>query len=196
MMGMRGQAAKPPDLTTWDAWRNIHQPFELRWWVDALARGHCDDATHAAMWDPVYAFIKPHGHILDIGAGPRPPFLPCTVIDPLARDYQKMAPLWWDAVDAYARPAEHMIGALRGCFDTVVCWNCIDHTIGWRDILKNMKAYGSVDARYAIATDFHEPFIGHPGFAREEFISEVYKYFTPVETKEPFGRDLALLLKG
>lgn len=185
------------DLRTWSAWHNIHQKFEINWWRDALGKGHCNDETHAEQWDPVYAFIKPQGYVLDIGAGPRPPFPPCTVIDPLANEYQKLVPVeWWTDVQVYAQPAEQFIGGLHGCFETIICWNCLDHTIGWREILCNMREYGTEDASYAIATDFHPPFEGHPGYPREKFMTEVYKYFKVTVSREPFGRQLALLMKA
>jgi hypothetical protein len=186
-------------LQTPEAWRNIHQPFELDWWKTALAAGHSmDDAAFAAHWQPAKDFIKPTGRVLDIGCGPRPPFKPCYVIEPLALEYQKITPsAWWEDVGVYAQPAEVQIPELTQAFDTVICWNCIDHAIGWRKILANMRSYGRPDAstKYAIATDFHPPFTGHPGFDREEFMAELGKHFWIVEKREPFERQLAMLLR-
>lgn len=188
------------DLRTWHAWEAVHQPWELGWWRDALANGHSqDDAGFAAAWAPVKEWIKPRGMILDIGCGPRPPFAPCTVIEPLAHHYMDMTPpAWWQGVKVCAQPAERIVDELRGWYDTVVCWNAIDHAVGWRDILDNMLAYGSVDgiARFAIATDFWPPFVGHPGFGRDEFMAEIAKRFEIIERREPFGRQLALLMKA
>jgi hypothetical protein len=184
------------DLRTWPNWHAIHQPFELNWWREHL-RDHplaFDDEGFAAFWNEVAAFIKPHGAIIDIGCGPRPPF-PGTVIEPLALQYQKLErvkPEWWADIKAYAQPAEELVPDLRG--DTIICWNCIDHAIGWREILDNMLAYGNPGARFAIATDFHAPFVGHPGFPREEFMAEIGKRFTIIDSREPFGRHLALLM--
>jgi len=188
-----------PDLCTWAAWHEIHQRFELDWWRDALPKGHSgDDANFVARWRPIKEFIQPCGLILDIGCGPRPPFAPCIAIEPLAERYQRLAsvsPRWWDDVTVYAQPAERFIEGLWGAADTVVCWNCLDHAVGWRDILCNMRLYGKPTARFAIATDFHEPFIGHPGFPRDEFMVEVTKQFTILDRREPFGHDLALLMQ-
>jgi hypothetical protein len=187
------------DLTTWDAWHTIHQPFELNWWREALDSGHsCDDEWFARDWAPRKDFIKPTGIIIDIGCGPRPPFAPCIVIEPLAHLYQKLdtvKPEWWASVIVVAQPAEIKVFHLLGKASTVICWNCIDHAIGWRDILDNMLDYGAPNARFALATDFHAPYVGHPGFGREDFMKEVDKRFEIIDQREPFGRDLALLMR-
>lgn len=185
------------DLRTWDAWHNVHQPFELQWWKENLAKGHSKDSDFDQAWVPVRQFIKPKGFIVDIGCGPRPPFAPCAIIDPLTLEYQKITPKkWWDGVEAYVHPAEYPVLALSVAADTVICWNCLDHTIGWKRILDNMKSYGRPGARFAIATDFWEPFEGHPGFERAEFESEIEKRFKVIDKREPFGRQLALLMKA
>jgi hypothetical protein len=186
--------AKKLELKTWEAWNTIHQPFELDWWREALKAGHSqDDAGFAAQWAPVKEFIQPRGVIIDIGCGPRPPFAPCVVIEPLAQRYSEIVPReWWTGVTVYNQCAEILIPDLKG--DTVICWNCIDHAIGWRQIIDNMCAYGNPGARFAIATDFHAPFTGHPGVPRDEFMDEIERRFTIVDRREPFGRHLALLL--
>lgn len=176
-----------PDLRTWDAWRTIHQPFELDWWTEQLANGH--NADHG---DEVRAFIEPQGVVIDIGSGPRPTFAPCVVIDPLAESYRKLRPEWWNNVTVYAQPAEQRIDGLKG--DTIVCWNALDHLIGWRDVLDNMMAYGREGARFAVATDFFDPFLGHPGFDRQEFDREIDRRFVVLKRREPFDRQLALLM--
>jgi len=183
-----------PDLRTWDAWHLTHQPFELQWWKDHLANGHSlDDAEFLKVWSEVREFIKPYGVVLDIGCGPRPPFAPCIAIEPLALEYRKLVPPeWWYGVEVHAHPAEFLIDKLHA--NTVICWNCIDHTIGWCAILDNMLAYGDKRTRYALATDFWEPFVGHPGFERQQFMAEVEKRFEIIDKREPFGRELALIM--
>jgi hypothetical protein len=192
------------DLKTWDAWRRIHQPFELDWWKDVLPSGHSDDPGFTLAWNEVKAFILPELRdatlrswplILDVGCGPRPPFAPCTVIEPLANSYKQfVSPEWWAMVKVYAQPAEQFVPELTAEFDVVICWNAIDHTIGWRIILDNMLAYGAPEARFAIATDFHDPYIGHPGFTRAEFMAEIDARFNIHDQREPFGREMALLM--
>lgn len=184
------------DLRTWDAWHNVHQPFELGWWKDSLENGHSQDPGFSREWDRVRQFIKPKGFVIDIGCGPRPPFAPCAIIDPLALEYQKITPAdWWDGVEVYVQPAEYPAVPLSLAADTVICWNCLDHTIGWKNILDNMLAYARPGARFAVATDFHEPFIGHPGFERDLFMAEIEKRFEIIDRREPFGRQLALLMR-
>ncbi len=147
-------------------------------------------------FDKVKAFIKPEGQVIDIGCGPHPAFVPCIAIDPLADEYRKITPaLWWDGVTSFAVPAETFIPHIHG--DTIICWNCLDHCIGWRDILCNMRYYGNPGARFAIATDFWpNPFDGHPGLPRDEFEHEIAAHFEVIDRREPFGRQLALLLRS
>jgi hypothetical protein len=132
------------DLRTWDAWRDVHQPWELRWWKEQLAQGHSrDDNGFARFWGEVIGFIRPDGRIIDIGCGPRPPFAPCAVIEPLANAYRELVPAsWWEGVEVFAQPAEELIDGLRG--DTIICWNCLDHTIGWSMAVRTMHALPSL----------------------------------------------------
>ena len=186
----------PEYLRTWDAWRDIHQPFELDWWKDAMRKGHSIiyDEPFENSWREVREWIQPHGTVIDIGCGPRPPFTPCTVIEPLADEYRKLTPAsWWNGVTVHAQPAEQQIAGLKG--DTIICWNAIDHAIGWREIMDSMVAYCREHSKLAIATDFWPPFDGHPGFDRSDFMSEVHKRFNVHDTREPFGRrTFAMLL--
>lgn len=186
------------DLRTWEAWQNVHQVFELGWWKEALEGGkhYADDALFRDHYAAIKAFIEPFGEIIDIGCGPRPAFVPSTVIDPLAAAYQQFTPpAWWDGVTIHSRPAEERIEGLKG--DTIVCWNCLNHLIGWRDVLDNMLAYGLPGARFAISTDFYEPFIGHPGFSRADFMAEIDKRFVINKRRYKIsGIDLALMMSA
>lgn len=183
------------NLRTWDAWHHIHQPFELNWWKEHLPNGHLDDPGFTAQWVEVRDWIQPTGHVIDIGCGPRPPFRPSTVIEPLAEQYMSITPPeWWDDVAVHSVPAENRVEGLKG--DTLVCWNCLDHTIGWREILANMRYYANPGAKFAIATDFHEPFDGHPGYAPLDFHEEIRTHFNVRKRRAPFGREVALLLEA
>jgi hypothetical protein len=182
-------------LRTWNAWRELHQPFELDWWREHIPEGHLDDPGFTTAWDEVRGFIEPAGRVIDIGCGPRPPFAPCVVIEPLADEYRKIvSPEWWRDVEVHAQPAEKLVPGLRG--DTIICWNCIDHAVGWRSILESMRLYGNPGAKFAIATDFHAPFLGHPGFERDVFEAEIAKLFVVDRQREPFGRHLAMVMRA
>lgn len=175
------------DLRTQEAWETEHQPFELEWWRGAIAKGHSmDDAEFAAHWSAAREFVKPEGRIIDIGCGPRPAFAPCSAIEPLGHRYQEFTPAsWWEGVQLFSQPAELGVPGLAG--DTIICWNAIDHAHGWREILDHMVTYatrGGPDAKVAISTDFHpKPFVGHPGFDRDEFMGEVDKRFIITDTR-------------
>jgi hypothetical protein len=192
----RGQVTS---LRSWQAWTHEHQPFELNWWAEHLANGHRTDQEFEDHWMPIRKWIKPQQLIIDIGCGPRPAFVPCVAIDPLIEEYRKLPtvnPEWWHGVMAVAAPAETGFFHLFGKAKTVICWNAIDHAIGWKAILDNMLEYGGNDARFAISTDFWEPFVGHPGFERADFMQEIDKRFVIIEQREPFDRQLALLMRA
>jgi hypothetical protein len=182
-----------PNLQSEEAWRTIHQPFELAWWKEAIAAGHpgFDEAQRAE----IKAFIKPRGRILDIGSGPRPLFRPCTVIEPLAEEYRTFVPeAWWSGVTIITTPAEQYIETLEK-FDTILCWNALDHAVGWIGILDSVASYSHAKTRIGVSTDFFPPFVGHPGFERTSFEAEIAKRFNVIERREPFQRAVALLLE-
>lgn len=171
----------------------MHQPFELNWWREHIPKGHLDDGQFLPFVKEIRDWIEPTGHVLDIGCGPRPFFPPCTAIDPLAGEYLRMTPPeWWAEVTVHSQAAEVAIPGLKA--DTIICWNALDHTIGWREILDRMVEYANPGARIALSTDFWPPFDGHPGYERDEFMSEMDKRFSVVKSREPFGRALALLM--
>ena len=97
--------AEALDLRSWQAWQEVHQPFELDWWRTAFDQGHFERAGFIRECDQIKDFIRPRGRVLDIGCGPRPLFAPCCVIDPLANQYQKLVPArWWKKVIWFAQP--------------------------------------------------------------------------------------------
>jgi hypothetical protein len=96
----------------------------------------------------------------------------------------------------FSQPAEEFIDDLQGTFDTILCWNCIDHTVGFDTILQNIFRYAKDDALIVLATDFHPPGIGHPGFTFDEFMYQLNTYFTIVKEEKNFQeRDYAWILK-
>lgn len=94
---------------------------------------------------------------------------------------------WWAGRTVFAQPAEKFIPAPQA--DTIICMNCIDHAVGWREILANMARYARTpEAVVAITTDFHAPFAGHPGFDRGEFMQEIGALFAIIERHETDSR--------
>lgn len=173
------------DLRTQQAWDTIHQPSELDWWKKNIpTHGNTQEPGFTRYWSEVREWIGVHGRVLDIGCGPRPPFMPCDVIEPLANEYRKITPFeWWHGVGIIAQPAEAV--PISRNYDTVICWNCIDHCFNWRGVLDTMLAAGLPKAKYAISTDFWTPFTGHPGVeGRETFMAEIEKRFEVVKTRE------------
>lgn len=183
-------------MRTWQDWEQTHQPFELDYHSTQGIAWCRVENQFRGFWDTILEWAEIGGG-LDVGCGPRPPLGPGSyAIDPLAFRYKQMVPEWWKDIIAFNQPAESPITELAGKFNSVLCWNCLDHTIGWKRILANLKAYGTKQATFAIATDFKPPHIGHPGFEREDFFKEVDKHFEVTKYAEDFQeRDVALVMK-
>ncbi len=179
-------------------WDKTHQPYELKYHQMTGIDWCKNDEQFEGFWSEIRRFIKAKGNILDIGCGPRPPFKG-TIIEPLAKKYMEFAPaIWWDGITPYAQPAEEFAPELEGKFDTVICWNCIDHTFNYKSILDNVVRYMKDDAIFALATDLKAPniHVGHPSFPKEEFFAEVEKRFEIIERKDNFQeREVCFILK-
>jgi hypothetical protein len=192
---------------TWQQWEERHQPFEFNYHYKEGVKWCSDEEQMWSFWTKIFIFAfgneRELGNMLDIGCGPRPPLQifregrTLTVIEPLADKYQDITPKdWWEGIKVHSIPAEKFIDSLRGTFDTILCWNCIDHTVEFDTILKNIHAYAKDDALIVLATDFHPPGIGHPGFTFVEFMAALSPLFDIVEEKQNFQeRDYAWILK-
>lgn len=184
-------------MRTWADWTNIHQPYELRYWTTIGLPHLEDDERFQAWWEPIFEFVEPKGKKLDVGCGPRPPFgKDSTAIDPLIDSYKEMTPPeWWEGVYAISSRAE--VRQQIGKFDTVMCWNCLDHTIGWKQILANLRFYAGKQGKVALSTDFNRSGQGHPGFEREDFFKELETVgLEVVNYREDFqDRAIALVCK-
>lgn len=189
---MSGKIYKQGDI---GEWKEIHQPYELNYHKVAGVKWCSNEEQFQTFWDKIKKFIEPKGRVLDIGCGPRPPFKG-TCIEPLGDEYKKISPKeWWEDIELICKPAEEFIPELEGQFDTVISWNCLDHTYNWREIIKNMRRYVKDDGIIAIATDMREPMLGHPSFKKEDFWSEINK-MKIVHLKNNFQeREVALVLK-
>lgn len=180
-------------LNTWDDWRTIHQPFELAYHRDYGINWCRDEAQYWNFWDGILEFVKvpTKGTLIDIGCGPRPPFHKFVethdvhVVDPLLDEYLKLTPFeWWKDLTVYSQPGEENIPGLKA--DLVMSWNCLDHTIGWRDIIWNAYTYLKPNGIFVCATDFQPPHVGHPGFEQEAFENYLTEFFEILDTREGF----------
>ena len=180
-------------MNRWEDWRNIHQPFELAYHRDYGVNWCSDDARFWEFWDAILDFVRvpEQGTIVDIGCGPRPPLQRYAethdvhVLDPLLSDYLQLTPgAWWEGLTVYTRPGETPIPVKNA--DLVMSWNCLDHTIGWKDILTNVHNYLKPGGVFVCATDFQPPHVGHPGFKQEDFENALSSLFEIQETKEHF----------
>lgn len=183
-------------MNTHEDWQKIHQPFELAYHRDTGVNWCSDDSRFNSFWDVIKGFAKTEGAVLDIGSGPRPPFEGSTVIEPLASEYQKLTPTeWWGGHEVHSQPAERFIPQYAGKFDTVICWNCLDHTPAWREVLDNVKDYLAEGGKFVLGVDHKEPHVGHPSFTRKELFDELDRHFVLKEQLTNFQeRDVALIL--
>jgi SAM-dependent methyltransferase len=192
---------------TWQQWEERHQPFEFTYHYNEGVKWCANEEQMWSFWWKIFDFATFSGRVmgktLDIGCGPRPPLQVfregdnLTIIEPLADKYQKITPPeWWKGITVFSQPAEEFIDDLQGTFDTILCWNCIDHTVGFDTILQNIFRYAKDDALIVLATDFHPPGIGHPGFTFDEFMYQLNTYFTIEKEEKNFQeRDYAWILK-
>jgi hypothetical protein len=174
-------------------WENEHQPYELNYHKNYGIAWCSDNNRFLKFWGEIKDFIEPEGKILDIGCGPRPPFR-STCIEPLGEDYRQLTDKsWWAFRKLYAQPAEEFIPELEKKFDTVICWNALDHTYDWKKIVENMKRYSK--GKIVIGVDFKPPGVGHPGCDIAEFW-ELMKGFEILKRKDNFSeRDVCLVIK-
>lgn len=176
-------------------WMERHQPYELDY--HRTIGMEFNRTRHLDYWRKIADWIgvKDYGRTLDIGCGSRPPFKEyaqdLTVIEPLAEKYIEIGEKeWWKGIKVYASPAEEYLDI--GKFDTVICWNCLDHTSDWRKVLENINRYAK--GKIIIAVDFKKPTLGHPGINKKQFIEWIKT--KKVIKSEPFSeRDSALIIE-
>jgi len=180
-------------------WKDIHQPFELNYhkkpnyrWGNFKNSWMWDDC-----WDKLFGDFmqftknqfKNEEMILDVGCGSRPAFDWFTsgdkyYLDPLLNDYLKikeMKEYWKDKPKnkLISEAAENLRDDLIGKFSFILCWNVLDHTYDFKDIIKNISMYLKEDGVALIGNDvLKPPHIGHPGVESESsFFNEIEKYF-------------------
>jgi len=181
---------------TLDEWRQVHQPWELRYHKHENFRWPKRQAEWESQWRSVFGFagllptsFASEDVLLDVGCGSRPvlDYFEAgqkNFIDPLLADYLQipaMTPFWktHDRSFLHSAPAETRIERLEGICDFVLCWNVLDHSFEPFKIVDNIAAYAKPDALILIGTDLHEkPHMGHPGIGiRADFLAMIKAQF-------------------
>jgi hypothetical protein len=206
-----------PKATTPEAklkeWQTTHQPFELKFHQKKNYRW--DEAAFVGQWNEVFGkflglsqnqFEKSH-ILLDVGCGSRPVLdwftSPCEkhFLDPLLSQYcqiDQMRPYWSSKPEAtlHSQPAEKPCAELIGRCDFVNCWNVLDHTYDWRQILDNLRDYAKPGAIVCLGTDFQSHGDGHPGIEDRAYFDDfIAQNFKVVKTETNYvHREIALKL--
>ena len=193
-------------------WQNIHQPWELKYhqgnnfrWVDA---------SWKAQWDKIFiefmeitpSHFTNEDVLFDVGCGSRPCldwFKEGVVhnLDPLLNDFLKIDAMkshWEDKTFLYSQPAESLVESLAGECDYVHCWNVLDHTYDWKQILENVALYSKKGGLVLLGTDLGSTsHIGHPGISsKDEFFDFINEHFWITKREDSFHhREVALKLE-
>jgi hypothetical protein len=194
-------------------WRSVHQPFELRFhqgenyrWNDEQFWGQWKEVFGSLMGLTTSSFNQ--GQVLlDVGCGSRPALdwfegpAERHFLDPLLDQYRQIDAMrvHWQAkptATLISQPAERLAEHLAGRCDFVNCWNVLDHTYDWRQILDNLRAYARTGALVCLGTDFQSHGDGHPGIDdRAWFDRFIEMHFEVVASRPNFtGREIAMQL--
>lgn len=195
-----------------EEWKEIHQPWELRYHQGNNFRNV--DASWKAQWDKIFiefmeitpSHFTSEDILIDVGCGSRP----CLDwfdegevhnLDPLLSDFLKIEAMkrhWENKTLLYSQPAESLVESLVGKCDYVHCWNVLDHTYDWKQILENITLYSKKGGIVLLGTDLHStPHVGHPGIDnKDEFFRFVNDHFLVTKRKNGFHhREVALKME-
>ena len=165
-------------VTKYDRWKEIHQPYELSYHRHGNFRWR--DNEWQDQWNKVLSdFMELNSDsfqladvLVDVGCGSRPCFDWFShgekhYIDPLLDSFvtiPKMAPYWSGKHNLHAKPAEELVPSLVDRCVYTHCWNVLDHTYDWRQVIKNMILYTKSGGLCLIGTDLGtKESKGHPG---------------------------------
>ncbi len=197
-----------------ERWKREHQPFELESHRADNFRWH--DASFWRQWDHVFGefcglaadSFGPDDTLLDLGCGSRPALDwfedgPRKVhLDPLLTDYRhipQVARFWRTKCidDQIAAPAEDAVPELDGRCQFVLCWNVLDHTFDWQEILENVRRYVAPGGIACVGTDLetHGPARTGPEGARELTPFLARHFEVRARQVDRLGRDTAVVLQ-
>ena len=177
-------------------WKIQSQPYELEYHKTKGINWCSSNDKFNEYWNNIKNWIgEVKGDVLDIGCGPRPPF-EGYYIEPLANKYKEITPKdWWNNRQGYSMPAEDYTDRLFN-MDYVICWNVLDHTYNWKNILENVKKYLKSEGKFILATDLRAPALGHPGFDNDEFFKYIKDNFEIIKEERNFSeRGVCFILK-
>ena len=193
-------------------WENLHQPWELKYHKKPNFRW--DDVRWKNQWDKIFSefmeidptYFTNESVLLDVGCGSRP----CLDwfekgithhLDPLLDNYleiDEVKPYWKNKTFLYSQPAESLVKSLVGKCDYIHCWNVLDHTYDWKQLLENIVHYSKKGGLVLLGTDIHStPHLGHPGINnQDEFFSFINEHFKTIKGKNEYvARDVVLKLE-
>lgn len=178
---------------SYQEWKNIHQPWELRYHQGPNFRWPSFEKKWQFQWDNVFrefgGFEKKsfseQDILIDVGCGSRPALNwfhsgKKYNIDPLLKEYLKIEKInhfWKDFSDEQiiCEQAETLQENLVGKASFVLCWNVLDHCFDWEAVLKNCLAYMKNQSFFLLGTDHSSNcHIGHPGIKDQ---SKFFQFF-------------------
>ncbi len=195
-------------------WELEDQPFELKFHQGENYRW--DDSRFFGQWDELFgSFLgfrrdqfSRQQTILDVGCGSRPVFdwfdegCQKFFLDPLLAHYceiEQMRAYWQEkpAATLLSQAAEQFHEPLAAACDFVNCWNVLDHTYDWRQILDNIRRYAKPGGDVLIGTDFESHGLGHPGIEDPAyFFAQVEEHFETIARLNDYvHREVALHLR-
>jgi len=185
----------------YEEWKNIHQPWELKYHQNSNFRWPGSESIWNEQWDNVFSLFgkltkdlfNKQSILIDIGCGSRPALKWFNSgyiynIDPLLSDYLKipqLSPHWsnFDDKQLISDPAEKFQNQLKNKADFILCWNVLDHTFDHETILENCANYAKKGSLFLLGTDLGaKKHLGHPGIPnREKFIDRLDSDFETLE---------------
>ena len=146
----------------------LAQQLEWRWWRRYLRRRSLPDylSQKRAYWQRTFAALRisfrPAERVLDAGCGPAGAFIylhdtqRLTALDPLLERYASL-PIFDPADYPTVRfvPAPLETHGLRPPFDTICCFNAVNHVRDWSASLDALTELAAPHTRLLLSSDVH-----------------------------------------